>query len=51
MCKLIQGRPLLIVGISDIIADGDLFMDFTEVSCTDPFMAVFIAAQKESYTQ
>lgn len=34
--------------ISDIIGDKDLFMDLAEISLTDPFMAMFIAAYKES---
>lgn len=33
--------------ISDIIRHTDLFMNFTEASLTDPFIAVFIAAQTE----
>lgn len=41
----IQARLSL---ISDIIRDRDLFMDFTEVSLTDPFMALFIATERES---
>lgn len=31
--------------ICDVISDTDLFMNFTEVSLTDPFIAMFIAAQ------
>lgn len=41
---LIWGQPSLTYCICDIIRDKDLFMDFTEVSLSDPFMAMFIAA-------
>lgn len=37
--------------ISDIIRGTDLFMNFTEPSLTDPFIAVFMAAQTERWAE
>lgn len=41
---LIWEQPSLTYCMCDISGDKDVFMDFTEVSLTDPFMAMFMAA-------